>query len=220
MILTVLPERDANDDDTHKLRKHMRWALNELDLSETEHRAVQCINGCLSQNLDTLLQFHSASGYETVIVPGARMFLALALTLRPCMRPTRYVVFLGPQDVADVPYTADTSACVSPTQAAPRCNSGGRWRQFWQSLRCSCASVQNGDVCDTATTAPSLPKSPTCTVLLIDTSNGDSRIMPWRMYLRNAIKSGGILIEWMSTLSGYTAAARDGARIVDFLGRA
>lgn len=219
MILTVLPERDADDVDTQKLRKHMRWALNELDLSETEHRSVQCIKGCLSQNLDTLLQFHSASGYETVIVPGARMFLALALTLRPCMRPTRYVVFLGPRDAADVPYTTNTSACVSSTPAAaPGRNTRGRWRQLWQSLRCSCTSVRSEDVCNTATT-PSLPKSPTCSVLLIDTSNGDNRTMPWRMYLRNAIASGGIVIEWMSALSGYAAAARDGARIVDFLGR-
>lgn len=214
MILTVLPERDSANADTQKLRKHMRWALNELDLSETEHRIVHCINGCLAQNLDASLQHSSASNYRAVIVSGARMFLALALTMRPSLRPERYVVFLGPQDAADVPHTAETSEYAMSASAPSRHNRGSGVSRLWQSLRCRCNAVPSP--CDTMT-GPVVPASPRCSVLVIDTSNGDSRMMPWLAYLRDAITARGMIYEWMSALSGYASAARDGARIVDFL---
>ena len=217
MILTVLPERDSSDAETQKLRKHMRWALNELSLDDSQQRLIQCVNGCLAQNLDAALQFFSASGYETVIVAGARMFLSLALMLRPCMRPTRYVVFLGSHDAADVPCTV-----IEDVDAASHSNGRCRLSQMWQSLRCSCkASAQQQPYPDTPpdTVLPlvRVPMPPRCTVLLIDTSNGDTKMMPWRMYLHRAIETTGTVYDWVSTLSGHTAAARDGARMVDFL---
>lgn len=211
MILTVLPERDARDTDAHKLRKHIRWALNELNVDEAELRTVQCINGCLAQNLDAVLHFSSSTGYDTAIIAGARMFLSLAVTLRPCMRPARYVVFLGPHDAADVPCT---DACTLPTVAEHH-RSASRLRQLWQSLRCRCTAVSRAPC--TALATPTLPILPRCTVLLIDTTDNDPMVLPWRLYLTHAIKKSGMVYEWVSTLSGYNAAARDGSRIVDFL---
>lgn len=214
MILTVLPERREPSERDTTLRKHMRWALAELNISETEHRNVSCVNGCLAQNLDCALQFFSSTGYDTIIVAGARMFLSLAVLLRPCMRPQRYVVFLGHEDTFDVPQAPVPVTAVPTTMV----------RRWLRKLVCR-RRLQPRDAarnaasrdCHIESVAIEIPSLPSCKVLVVDTTDNDARLDAWKKYLKQAIGGTNVMYEWSSTLTGFAAAQRDGARILDFL---
>ena len=102
LVLTVLPDR--GDDHRVALRKHMRWALTEVIGPLRAHtHATASLKGRLAENVDAVMDLGATEPYGVAIVAGARLFLALALMLRPTVRPAKYVVFLGAEDVETLP---------------------------------------------------------------------------------------------------------------------
>ena len=198
LVLTVLPDR--GDDHRVALRKHMRWALAEVIGPLRAHtHATASLKGRLAENVDAVLEMGATEPYGVAIVAGARLFLALALMLRPTVRPAKYVVFLGAEDVETLP---------TPVQE-PR-------RRAWG---CGCRAVAPPPAL--ANGAVLLPSSPRLSVLMIDTTGDDARVGAWMDFVAaamgNADANSG-LFRWRSGLTGGAAsAARDGARILDFV---
>ena len=209
LVLTVLPDR--GDPDRVALRKHMRWALSEVIGPLRAHtHATACLKGRLAENVDAVLDMGATEPYTVAIVAGVQLFLALALVLRPTVRPAKYVVFLGAEDL-------ETPPPPSPTRVQePRRRSRWRWR--WRQRLCG-ATARPPPVTPTPLRLPSEPR---LSVLMIDTTGTGSRHQPWVEFVAEAMghaDANSGLFRWQSSLAGgENAAARDGARILDFVG--
>ncbi len=199
LVLAVLP--DPGDADRAALRKHVRGALAEVIGPLQAHtHAAACLQGRLAENVDAVLgrAVATTEPYKVAIVVGARLFMALAMLLQPSVRPTKFVVFLGADDAEKPP---------APPPAR---------RQWWRAHVCACgASAQPLPM------APALlPAEPQLRVLFIDTTGGELR-QPWIDYVATALgheRASTGLYRWQSSLtSGDSGAARDGARILDFI---
>ena len=203
LVLTVLPDR--GDPDRIALRKHMRWALAEVIGPLRAHtHATAALKGRLAENVDAVLEMTATEPYGVAIVAGAQLFLALAVLMRPSVLPTKYVVFLGAEDLETPPPTLVRE---------PR-----RWWR-WSLRRRLCGATARPPRATPA--PPQLPSEPPLSVLMIDTTGTGSRHQPWVDYVSAAMghaDANSGLFRWQSSLAGGEhGAARDGARILDFV---
>lgn len=187
------------------LRKHMRSAMAEVTGSlGALTRSVVCAHGCLAENLDLVLDPDHAAPYNVGVVAGAHLFMALVVGFRPTVAPTRYVVFLGHNDANEAP--------------PPVCHPPRLRRRSWR-LRvgsgCGCRARSATPPSPSLPGALTVPDDARVSVLVIDTTGGDARVQPWIDRVRALVRP---VYEWRSGLSsGEASAARDGARILDFV---
>lgn len=189
------------------LRKHMRSTMAEVTGSlGALTRSVVCAHGCLAENLDLVLDPDHDAPYNVGVVAGARLFMALVVGFRPTVAPTRYVVFLGHNDANEAP--------------PPMYHSTRLRRRSWR-LRllpgsgCGCRARSATPPTPSLSGSLAVPDDARVSVLVIDTTGGDARVQPWIDRVRALVRS---VYEWRSSLSsGESSAARDGARILDFV---
>lgn len=201
LVLMALP-------DQCDLRKHMRWAMAEVIGSlGANARPITCQQGRLAESLDAVLDWSLAEPYGVAVVAGARLFMALVVSLRPAVRPTRFVVFLGAHDADDA-----VPPLVPPPSPPPVPATHRRWR--WGS-GCGCRARTTMLPPPPMPVAALVPSDPRPSVLVIDTTNGDARVQPWIDCVQTTM---GSVFRWRSGLAGgESSAARDGARILDFV---